>query len=117
MLACPECGLPARSTGHPPLRCERCGSTTPVDAPNAADDERPLGWILPTVRAHRWAESHHQLSCTQCGRVVDGDADAAVGLGWSMGVEADGRITWQCAPCARTHVRDIESKLPHDFWS
>jgi hypothetical protein len=27
-----------------------------------------------------------------------------------------GRTQWMCPSCARTHVRDIEGKLPAEYW-
>lgn len=29
----------------------------------------------------------------------------------------DGATVWLCPDCARKHVRDIEGKLPAEFWS
>ncbi|HEX9683639.1 MAG TPA: hypothetical protein VGA13_11190 [Acidimicrobiales bacterium] len=57
------------------------------------------------------------VSCSQCGTVLDGGPDDAATQGWSMGVEATGRVTWECGACTRRHVRDIESKLPEEFWA
>jgi hypothetical protein len=52
--------------------------------------------------------------CSRCGR-SRADDSPAVALAWVCDVE-DGRRTWLCPTCARAHVRDIEGKLPHDYW-
>lgn len=53
-------------------------------------------------------------TCKRCGRSRT-DAAPAEALAWSM--ENDGRgQSWLCPACARTHVRDIEGKLPDEYW-
>jgi hypothetical protein len=52
--------------------------------------------------------------CRQCGATRDPrSADA---LAWARERDADGREHWLCPPCARRHVRDIEAKLPREWW-
>ena len=36
-------------------------------------------------------------------------------LAWSVENGARARI-WLCPACARVHVRDIEGKLPDEYW-
>ncbi|NED93745.1 hypothetical protein G1H11_00260 [Phytoactinopolyspora alkaliphila] len=53
-------------------------------------------------------------SCHRCGRrrADDSPLDA---LAWVM--ERDtGRRVLLCPSCARRHVRDIEGKLPTEYW-
>jgi hypothetical protein len=52
--------------------------------------------------------------CKRCGR-SRAEVPPAEALAWSM--ESDGRSqSWLCVSCARTHVRDIEGKLPDEYW-
>lgn len=69
---CPKCGGRMRfDLGHQSLRCEYCGHTQAGDQRLAADSaETAVGLVLPTSRAHRWAESQHQVSCERCGAVT-----------------------------------------------
>ncbi|RZS32236.1 hypothetical protein EV193_11380 [Herbihabitans rhizosphaerae] len=54
-------------------------------------------------------------TCSRCGRlrstVPPGEA-----LAWVAERER-GVTRWLCAGCARQHVRDIEGKLPSEYWS
>lgn len=43
------------------------------------------------------------------------DDDAEAPLGWSPSFTARG-VLWQCPECVRAHVRDIETKLPEEYW-
>jgi hypothetical protein len=52
--------------------------------------------------------------CSRCGR-SRADAPGAEALAWMCDKSA-GRVTWLCPTCARKHVRDIESKLPEEYW-
>jgi hypothetical protein len=36
-------------------------------------------------------------------------------LSW-VSTKEDGRERWLCPRCARDHVRDIEAKLPDEYW-
>jgi hypothetical protein len=54
------------------------------------------------------------LRCRVCGTARDPrDPDA---LAWAHERDPDGREHRLCPPCARRHVRDIEAKLPHEWW-
>lgn len=52
--------------------------------------------------------------CVRCGR-SRADATAAEALAWSMENDRKGQV-WLCPACARAHVRDIEGKLPAEYW-
>jgi hypothetical protein len=52
--------------------------------------------------------------CKRCGR-PRADAPPAEALAWSMENDRLGQ-SWLCPVCARTHVRDIEGKLPDEYW-
>jgi hypothetical protein len=52
--------------------------------------------------------------CARCGR-PRADASPAEALTWVLTHDERGR-SWLCAACARTHVRDIEGKLPDAYW-
>ena len=49
-------------------------------------------------------------ACSLCGAVRD-PAD----LAWACEHDPDGK-RWICPDCARRHVRDIEAKLPQEWW-
>jgi DNA-directed RNA polymerase subunit RPC12/RpoP len=52
------------------LACQHCGLIIPVEKIPAADQsEQTLDFVLPTTRAHRWAEAQQQVKCSQCGAV------------------------------------------------
>jgi transposase-like protein len=51
--------------------------------------------------------------CKRCGR-SRADAAPAEALAWSM-ENGRGGPSWLCPDCARTHVRDIEGKLPDEY--
>ncbi|GGP45386.1 hypothetical protein [Saccharothrix coeruleofusca] len=52
-------------------------------------------------------------TCSRCGRPRTGEP--AELLAWVR--ERDrGADRWLCPPCARAHVRDIEGKLPAEYW-
>lgn len=53
--------------------------------------------------------------CIRCGHRQDQDTDAAVLLSWSAERTTRG-TRWLCPRCARAHVRDIEGKLPDEYW-
>lgn len=54
------------------------------------------------------------VTCGLCGERADTEA-VAVGLGWLRESES-GRTRWLCRRCVREHVRDIEGKLPTEYW-
>ncbi|MCK2237349.1 MULTISPECIES: hypothetical protein [unclassified Crossiella] len=53
--------------------------------------------------------------CLRCGSQRDQDSDPAVLLAWSAERTTRG-TRWLCPDCARAHVRDIEGKLPDEYW-
>jgi hypothetical protein len=53
--------------------------------------------------------------CVRCTRRRDANASPIEALTWSVEHVRDGQL-WLCPGCARTHVRDIEGKLPVDYW-
>jgi rubredoxin len=53
-------------------------------------------------------------TCRLCGVARDEAAPSA--LAWARERDPDGRESWLCPDCARRHVRDIEAKLPHEWW-
>nr|WP_110343725.1 hypothetical protein [Prauserella flavalba] len=52
--------------------------------------------------------------CSVCG-ARRGSAGTADALAWVRETE-DGRTRWLCPHCAREHLRDIEGKLPAEYW-
>jgi DNA-directed RNA polymerase subunit RPC12/RpoP len=72
IFACPKCG------GHlqfdidkGDLACPYCGYLQVTEKKLAADTaEQPIDFVLPTTRAHRWAEAQQRLSCEHCGAVT-----------------------------------------------
>jgi hypothetical protein len=54
-------------------------------------------------------------TCRHCDAVRD--ADAADAVAWVRERDPDGREHWLCPACARRHVRDIEAKLPPEWWA
>ncbi|MPY98337.1 MAG: hypothetical protein GEU97_10120 [Actinophytocola sp.] len=54
------------------------------------------------------------IHCERCGR--DRAADTVLdALAWVSDTDAGG-TRWLCPDCARSHVRDIEGKLPREYW-
>ncbi|GAA0254622.1 hypothetical protein GCM10010492_64260 [Saccharothrix mutabilis subsp. mutabilis] len=54
-------------------------------------------------------------TCARCGRTRESVTNPAELLAWVR--ERDrGHDRWLCHVCARNHVRDIEGKLPADYW-
>ncbi|GAB3453936.1 hypothetical protein GCM10027436_55240 [Actinophytocola sediminis] len=43
------------------------------------------------------------------------DATPAEALAWSIENDRKGQ-SWLCPVCVRVHVRDIEGKLPVEYW-
>jgi hypothetical protein len=54
-------------------------------------------------------------ACTRCRRTRGADEDPATVLAWVSSRERGG-LRWLCPDCARQHVRDIEGKLPDEYW-
>ncbi|GDY33209.1 hypothetical protein [Gandjariella thermophila] len=56
-----------------------------------------------------------ETTCARCGRRQDRAANPVEALTWVV-EQGPGFRRWLCPQCARTHVRDIEGKLPSDYW-
>lgn len=54
------------------------------------------------------------VTCSRCGR-SRADAPPSEALAWVHEKDQD-RESWLCPTCARSHVRDIEGKLPAEYW-
>lgn len=54
------------------------------------------------------------ISCFRCGRSQRHDPPVER-LAW-VAEREEGRASWLCPACARRHVRDIEGKLPSEYW-
>ncbi|GAA1993315.1 hypothetical protein [Amycolatopsis minnesotensis] len=59
--------------------------------------------------------------CYRCGRIQDARADPMDALAWVSEHEHEheherGRVRHLCPDCARSHTRDIEGKLPDEYW-
>lgn len=54
-------------------------------------------------------------TCSRCGTNRDAEEDPALALAWASERE-HGVLRWLCPRCAREHVRDIEGKLPDEYW-
>ncbi|MBM7772200.1 hypothetical protein JOD54_002404 [Actinokineospora baliensis] len=53
-------------------------------------------------------------TCSLCGRLRSAET-AVAALAWVAEQDERG-MTWLCPACARKHVRDIEGKLPAEYW-
>lgn len=53
-------------------------------------------------------------TCSRCGRSRAAAAPIDA-LTW-VSDRSNGTLTWLCPACARVHVRDIEGKLPKEYW-
>ena len=69
---CSNCGASISYDIHETtLVCQYCGLTLKVDQRVVSgSSEQLLDTVLPTTRAHRWAESQSRLTCEQCGVVI-----------------------------------------------
>lgn len=65
--------------------------------------------------AHTVFSGRRDVLCSRCGR-SRGSAPAVEALSWVSGRDERGP-SWLCPSCARTHVRDIEGKLPDEYWA
>jgi ribosomal protein S27AE len=69
---CPNCGASISYNIHDAtLVCQFCGFTRKVDqnVVNESSDQL-LDTVLPTTRAHRWAENQSRVTCEQCGVAI-----------------------------------------------
>ncbi|WP_020667907.1 hypothetical protein [Amycolatopsis nigrescens] len=55
------------------------------------------------------------VACARCGTARTAGEDPARALAWAADRD-DGGLRWLCPDCARQHVRDIEAKLPAEYW-
>nr|WP_229874769.1 hypothetical protein [Amycolatopsis deserti] len=53
--------------------------------------------------------------CSRCGAQRKPDEDPLETLAWVSDREG-GALRWLCPRCTREHVRDIEGKLPSEYW-
>ncbi|NIH82271.1 transposase [Amycolatopsis viridis] len=53
--------------------------------------------------------------CSRCGVPRNADVDPLDALAWVSDRDG-GALRWLCPRCAREHVRDIEGKLPSEYW-
>ncbi|MFZ2097292.1 MAG: hypothetical protein WAV05_11715 [Anaerolineales bacterium] len=69
---CPNCGATiSYEIDDSVLVCQFCGFTRKVDEQVASESvDQPLDAVLPTTRAHRWAESQARVTCEQCGVTI-----------------------------------------------
>jgi DNA-directed RNA polymerase subunit RPC12/RpoP len=69
---CSQCGGRMRfDPRRPALVCSYCGHSQPVESTPAADTaEQVIDFVLPTTRAHRWAEARKRVACGSCGAVA-----------------------------------------------
>jgi DNA-directed RNA polymerase subunit RPC12/RpoP len=69
---CPNCGASiSYSIQDTKLVCQFCGFTRKVDQNVISESsEQLLDAVLPTERAHQWADSQSRLTCEQCGVVI-----------------------------------------------
>jgi DNA-directed RNA polymerase subunit RPC12/RpoP len=69
---CPNCGgRMSFDVGEGDLVCQSCGHHIEVVQHLPPDSaERPLDFIIPTTRAHCWAESQQSVACEQCGAIT-----------------------------------------------
>ncbi|MFE6611849.1 hypothetical protein [Amycolatopsis sp. NPDC057786] len=56
-----------------------------------------------------------QATCSLCGRIRGGDEEPAQTLAW-VSTREKNVVRWMCPACARRHARDIEGKLPDEYW-
>ncbi|MGV9298328.1 MULTISPECIES: hypothetical protein [Amycolatopsis] len=54
-------------------------------------------------------------TCSRCGRARAAETDPLAALAW-VSTKENGEQRWLCPDCARNHVRDIEGKLPDEYW-
>ena len=69
---CPNCGGGMTfDIQRMALACAYCGHTR-MHTPRRAGEEteQVMDFVMPTTRAHRWAEAQQRLACEQCGAVT-----------------------------------------------
>ncbi len=67
--ACSNCGASLNfEISLSQMSCPHCGYAQPVaNQPATSAAGQPIDFVLPTTRAHRWAESQQRVSCANCG--------------------------------------------------
>jgi DNA-directed RNA polymerase subunit RPC12/RpoP len=70
-FTCPSCGGRLQfEIEKADLACPYCGYVKATEKKQAADTaEQLVDFVLPTTRAHRWAEAQQRLGCEHCGAV------------------------------------------------
>jgi DNA-directed RNA polymerase subunit RPC12/RpoP len=72
LYQCPQCGgHMAFDANKQELICQYCGFIQATEkrlAPDAA--EQAVDWVMPTTRAHRWAEAQQRVACEACGAIT-----------------------------------------------
>jgi len=58
----------------------------------------------------------HRACCDGCGTPYD-PADPSAALAWARQCDTDGTVTRLCPMCVRAHARDIEARLPAQWWT
>ena len=68
---CPSCGAQVIFNNQvSSLICSHCGYSSKVTVHDLTETaEQPIDFILPTTRAHLWAQSQQKLSCQNCGAI------------------------------------------------
>lgn len=56
-----------------------------------------------------------QVGCSLCGRIRGADEEPTQTLAW-VSTREKNVVRWMCPTCARLHTRDIEGKLPDEYW-
>jgi DNA-directed RNA polymerase subunit RPC12/RpoP len=71
-FACPRCGGRMSFDIHQEgLVCHYCGYIRATEQELAAESaEQPIDFVMPTTRAHRWAEAQQRVCCERCGAVT-----------------------------------------------
>ncbi len=70
----------------------------------------PSGVAHTEPMAATWADA----ACSRCGTTRDPSGPDV--LAWASEREPDGRVSLLCPACARRHARDIEARLPPEWW-
>jgi DNA-directed RNA polymerase subunit RPC12/RpoP len=72
-FSCSQCGgLMEFDVRQQNAVCMSCGYVEVIEeeaSTSVEASEQVLDFVLPTTRAHRWAEAQHRLACSQCGAI------------------------------------------------
>lgn len=102
---------PARtSTGVVPT-----GAPTPARITGPSGTTSPTGSLGGASSLGDATGGGERVECVRCGVTRDADTPPAEAMAWSVERVGNNR-QWLCPACARTHVGDIETKLPADYW-